>query len=154
MVSVIGIIKQRSVTEARQVFPFTLNPDCILCINLWSQDPWNMTDSKKNDMRDVMNGVSRILTSSGKFLSITFGQPHFRIPIYANSDYGWSLDFKKFGTGFHYYFYVMTKGIDLDMSKLEPYLHCVKNCSSKKSLTLLQETESTEDFIFNIQPDF
>lgn len=51
-----------------------------------------------------------MLTSSGRFISITFAQPHFRKSIYAREHYGWSIRTETFGDGFHFFFYVMTKG--------------------------------------------
>ena len=51
-----------------------------------------------------------IKSRNGRFLSLTFAQPHFRTPFYTKSKYSWSVDYQTFGTGFHYFCYVMTKG--------------------------------------------
>lgn len=51
-----------------------------------------------------------MLTSTGRFISITFAQPHFRKSIYARENYGWNIRTETFGDGFHFFFYVMTKG--------------------------------------------
>ena len=58
-----------------------------------------------------LSEISRVIKSrNGRFLSLTFAQPHFRTPFYTKSKYSWSVDYQTFGTGFHYFCYVMTKG--------------------------------------------
>lgn len=67
--------------------------------------------------------VSRVLRPGGCFISITFAQPHFRKPHYAQEAFGWSLRHATCGdtgdTGaFHYFLYVMRKGQPLDAPDL------------------------------------
>lgn len=54
--------------------------------------------------------VSRVLRPGGRFVSISFAQPHFRKPHYAQPAYGWSLRHETYGTAFHYFLYTMVKG--------------------------------------------
>jgi hypothetical protein len=58
--------------------------------------------------------VSEVLRPGGKFVSISFGQPHFRSKIFARSDYDWSFGFTEIGDSFHFYVYQMVKGERLD----------------------------------------
>lgn len=52
-----------------------------------------------------------LLPSGGRFISITFAQPHFRVPLYvADKQYGWDVSISTFGTGFEYFCYTMTCG--------------------------------------------
>ena len=57
--------------------------------------------------------VSAVLKPGGRFISITFTQPHFRKPLYAKSRWQWSLEVRSFGDGFEYFVYVMVKGGEL-----------------------------------------
>lgn len=62
--------------------------------------------------------MSRVLRPGGRFLSITFAQPHFRAPHYAQEAFGWSLRHAACGDAFHYFLYVMCKGQPLTPSQL------------------------------------
>ncbi|NXD86829.1 EFMT4 methyltransferase, partial [Halcyon senegalensis] len=85
-------------------------------------DPWNVSAQAVASMQRVLEEVSRVLRPGGCFISITFAQPHFRKPHYAQEAFGWSLRHVACGdrdTGtFHYYLYVMRKGQPLDPSDL------------------------------------
>ncbi|MGH0175052.1 UNVERIFIED_CONTAM: hypothetical protein FKN15_069535 [Acipenser sinensis] len=52
--------------------------------------------------------VSRVLQPGGRFISITFTQPHFRKQQYAREEFCWSARHDAYGSGFHYFLYVMT----------------------------------------------
>jgi len=58
--------------------------------------------------------ISRLLKpNGGRFISISFAQPHFRVPLYvADPAYNWDVKVDTFGTGFHYFYYAMTRGLD------------------------------------------
>lgn len=60
--------------------------------------------------------VSRVLRPHGRFISITFAQPHFRKRHYAQPAYGWSVQHTTYGSGFHYFLYTMRKGEELSSS--------------------------------------
>jgi len=67
------------------------------------KSPWVPSELVSSKMNDVLSGVSRVLKKQGKFLSITFAQPHFRSRFYKQF---WSnCKISTFGSGFHYYFY-------------------------------------------------
>ena len=51
----------------------------------------------------------------GRFISITFSQPHFRGPLLFQPDkFAWNLRHWQFGESFHYFFYIATKREDKD----------------------------------------
>ncbi|NXJ75347.1 EFMT4 methyltransferase, partial [Trogon melanurus] len=79
-------------------------------------DPWHVSPRAAAEMHRVLAEVSRVLRPGGCFISITFAQPHFRKPHYAQEDFGWSLRHAACGDGdaFHYFLYVMRKGQPLD----------------------------------------
>ena len=62
-------------------------------------------------MDSCLSEISRVIKSkNGRFLSLTFAQPHFRTPFISKPKYSWGVEYQTFGTGFHYFCYVMTKG--------------------------------------------
>ena len=63
--------------------------------------------------------VSRVLKRSGKFISITFSQPHFRRPLLARTMYSWSIDLTQLGTDFFFFLFTMEKGKQLSESDLD-----------------------------------
>jgi hypothetical protein len=54
--------------------------------------------------------VARVLRGGGRFVSISFGQPHFRRRLLLRLAYGWNLTWTPVGDSFHYYVYCMEKG--------------------------------------------
>jgi len=67
---------------------------------------------------DLLFQVSRVLCKGGRFISITFAQPHFRKRLYAEQNFDWNIHVQTFGDNFHFFFYVMTKGESLSLSDL------------------------------------
>ena len=59
---------------------------------LWSDggSQWDPSESVLSDINASLNEVLRLLKSKGKFISITFGQPHFRLP-HMNRPREWEL---------------------------------------------------------------
>jgi len=52
-------------------------------------------------------------------LSLTFSQPHFRLPFYAKTKkYNWNVSHQSYGTGFQFSCFVMTKGETLKISNM------------------------------------
>jgi len=82
------------------------------------KDPWRMSRPSLEGMQKILSSVSRILKPGGRFISITFAQPHFRVPIYAVTDYKWDARWDTFGETFHYFIYTMTKGLPLSADVL------------------------------------
>lgn len=55
---------------------------------LWSNDdnPWDIPPCVEKDIIATLDGIGRTLTKSGTFVSLSFGQSHFRLPLYSKSD--------------------------------------------------------------------
>jgi len=82
------------------------------------KDPWHISDDGKTLMNRVLTQVSNVLLKGGRFISITFAQPHFRKRLYAEKSFDWNIHVQTFGYGFHFFFYVMTKGEPLSASDM------------------------------------
>lgn len=75
------------------------------------KSPWHSSDDAQKTIDSCLSEISRVIKSkNGRFLSLTFAQPHFRTPFYSKPKYSWGVEYETFGTGFHYFCYVMTKG--------------------------------------------
>lgn len=81
---------------------------------------------------------------------MTFAQPHFRKPLYARAEYGWSIRHQDYGHGFHYFLYVLTKGEELSQedAALEQRVR-LEAAAPPTAAVVFQEAES-EDFLTNI----
>ena len=66
--------------------------------------------SKECRVPRALSQVARVLRDGGRFLSISFGQPHFRRRHLVQLAYGWDLRVTAVGDSFHYYLYRMQKG--------------------------------------------
>ena len=68
---------------------------------------------------ECLSEISRVLKpKDAKFLSLTFSQPHFRLPFYAKTKYNWNVLHESYGTGFQFSCFVMTKGETLKISNM------------------------------------
>ena len=91
------------------------------------------------------------MKKNGKFISITFAQPHFRKLIYAKDKYDWSISQFTIGETFHYFVYVMTKGEK--MSENDKKFYCRKDINAKIDDVncLLLEENYDENYLFKIE---
>lgn len=92
------------------------------------KDPWNVSEQVLHDFALSLTQISRLLKDDGKFISITFSQPHFRIPLLALPSYNWDISFETVGENFHYFVYVMIKGRQLAVQNCE----YVSNAENRK----------------------
>lgn len=95
--------------------------------------------------------VTTILKPGGKFISITFAQPHFRKPMYACDKYNWDVNLSTFGNSFHFFYYVMEKGKQLsekDRKNEEERQKKKEERTSEENFFL--EYDDKEEFILNI----
>ncbi|KAJ4836070.1 hypothetical protein Tsubulata_008975 [Turnera subulata] len=124
----------------------------VLFVN--SGDPWNPRPATVSKVMAMLSGVHRILKPDGIFISISFGQPHFRRPFFEAPEFTWSVEWSTFGDGFHYFFYVLRKAS----------LHGKRTSNNNKmnghaekieipSLPLFQEELEGEDFLFRTSID-
>lgn len=96
--------------------------------------------------------VSNILKDGGRFISVTFSQPHFRKPFLAKTEYNWSISLHTFGNSFHFFFYVMKKGKELNEEDkaLERATKNKANCINKSEEINGEISEDEEDFLLNM----
>lgn len=74
-----------------------------------SGDPWNPRAETLKNVMAMLRQVHRVLKPQGIFVSVTFGQPHFRRPFFSAPEFTWSINWRTFGDGFHYFFYILEK---------------------------------------------
>jgi len=71
-------------------------------------DVWNPPQEVVESCLKEVDEVVRVLRpSTGIFIYLTFGQPHFRRCFLTRSDA--SLEIKEIGDSFHYYLYILRK---------------------------------------------
>ena len=92
-----------------------------------------------------------MLRPNGRFISITWAQPHFRKRLLAKQQYDWSIETQTFGTGFEYFIYMMTKGQSLsdDDLNVQPAAITQTVCEQTESLNCSLPVDC-EDFLNNI----
>ncbi|CAG8507457.1 9261_t:CDS:2 [Ambispora leptoticha] len=78
--------------------------DALMCDK---GDVWNPDEDVVENVKKEVDEVVRVLKPGGKFIYITFGQPHFR-RRHLERDC-WKVEVETFGEVFHYFFYLMTK---------------------------------------------
>ncbi|XP_071783011.1 EEF1A lysine methyltransferase 4 isoform X2 [Centroberyx gerrardi] len=114
------------------------------------KDPWNVSAQTAAFFHQALKEVSRVLKPGGRFLSVTFAQPHFRKRLYARCEYNWSVKHDSYGDGFQYFVYVLTKGEELspeDAALERRLLEEAKDPPTRITTTL---KEDKEDFLSNI----
>ncbi|RAL49364.1 hypothetical protein DM860_012797 [Cuscuta australis] len=112
-----------------------------------SGDPWNPHPVTTERVIKMLKEVHRVLKHNGIFISIAFGQPHFRRRFFNDPEFTWSVEWNTFGETFHYFFYVLKKG----NRSLESYE--VLEPSANPSKSLFQEELDVEDYLFRINTD-
>ncbi|XP_068699197.1 EEF1A lysine methyltransferase 4-like [Montipora foliosa] len=138
-------------------FDVVLEKASIDALLVEEADPWSPSENARMTMDCVFSQVSQILTTGGRFISITFSQPHFRKPLLAKSQYGWSISTSTFGESFHFFFYVMEKGQQLSEDdkflemRVESRRKHAKDCKGRNVTSQEQFTpEDNEEFLCNI----
>ncbi|KMZ64597.1 putative Methyltransferase [Zostera marina] len=111
-----------------------------------SGDPWNPKPETVDKVMSMLENVHEVLKPNGVFISISFGQPHFRRPLFeGRRSFTWSVETNTFGDGFHYFIYTLKKG------KRSPNS---EQCKSEKietpSICYLQDELEGEDYIFRM----
>ncbi|XP_053930777.1 EEF1A lysine methyltransferase 4 [Cuculus canorus] len=117
-----AVMDIRALAFPDATFDVVLEKGTLDVLMVEETDPWDVSPQAAAAMHRVLAEVSRVLRPGGCFISITFAQPHFRKPHYAQEAFGWSLRHAACGDGdagaFHYFLYVMRKGQPLDPSDL------------------------------------
>ena len=71
------------------------------------KDVWNPPETVVQNVLLELSEVYRVLKPGGRFVYITFGQPHFRRRYLER--FSWHLKIDTIGDGFQYFVYIMTK---------------------------------------------
>ncbi|XP_045549578.1 endothelin converting enzyme 2a isoform X1 [Salmo salar] len=103
--------RQLSFTDAS--YDVVLEKGTLDAMLVEEKDPWKVSSETACLIDQVLREISRVLKPGGRFLSVTFAQPHFRKRLYARHDYCWSVRTHSYGDGFQYFLYVLTKGEEL-----------------------------------------
>ncbi|XP_072990887.1 uncharacterized protein [Typha latifolia] len=113
-----------------------------------SGDPWNPNPSTVDKVMKMLECVHKVLKPEGTFISISFGQPHFRRPLFEAPGFTWSIEWNTFGETFHYFVYTLKKGrrslvTEQNQSKIP----------SAPAISMMHEELETEDYIFRTTID-
>lgn len=81
--------------------------DVFLCGS--NEDVWSPSNQARSDVSRELDEVDRLLgNGNSTFFYITFGQPHFRIPLLERPS-SWSIQKVEFGSGIPYFLYMMRR---------------------------------------------
>ncbi len=97
-------------------------------------------------MTAVLTAVHRVLRPTGLFLSISFAQPHFRVPLLLTQH--WSVQIESVGDGLSYFCYMMRRGETPDMAVLDRYLYARRGQSEAAAF----EDHSARAHVLNVLP--
>lgn len=139
----------RSLTFAEGSFDVVLEKGTLDAMMVEEKDPWHVSPETSETVQQVLKQVSRVLKLGGRFISITFAQPHFRKQLYTREEFGWSVRHDAYGSSFHYFLYVMTKGEALSPEERALQTRLDEGEGLQPPLTL--QIPDTEDFLNNIQ---
>ncbi|KAG0486010.1 hypothetical protein HPP92_008105 [Vanilla planifolia] len=113
-----------------------------------SGDPWNPRSETVCRVMKMLKGVHKVLKLDGIFISISFGQPHFRRQQFEAPYFTWSVETKTFGEGFHYFFNILKKGRrSLDDKKVST------ECCTVPRISLFHDDLDDENFLFRFDID-
>ncbi|XP_041030866.1 EEF1A lysine methyltransferase 4 isoform X1 [Carcharodon carcharias] len=143
------IMDAKALEFENESFDVVLEKGTLDAMMVDETDPWNVSQETKENIDQVLKEISRILRKGGRFISITFAQPHFRKQLYAKRDYRWSIKHQTYGTDFHYHFYTMTKGENLssgDQELEDKYLQ-----RAEPKVTAYLQISEDEDYLNNIE---
>ncbi|KAJ1347350.1 hypothetical protein KIN20_002386 [Parelaphostrongylus tenuis] len=90
-------------------FDVVLEKATIESLLVEEKSPWNPSDCALHIVDEVLGSISRVLTSDGVFISVSFTQPHFRVPALLRLPV-WSISVQEIGEDFHYFVYIMQCG--------------------------------------------
>ncbi|KAL0334776.1 UNVERIFIED_CONTAM: eEF1A lysine and N-terminal methyltransferase [Sesamum radiatum] len=104
-----------------------------------SGDPWNPEPATVSKVMAMLEGVHRVLKPHGIFISITFGQPHFRRPFFNAAAFTWSVEWRTFASIFQ------------GERASDNAEHAAK--VDMPSITLFHEELDNEDYLFRTDLD-
>lgn len=135
-------------------FDVVLEKGTLDALMVHEKDPWDISVETLEKIDTILNQVKTILKPGGKFISITFSQPHFRRPLYACSKYNWDVNLSTFGNSFHFFYFVMNKGKCLSEKDQQNEVDRQKR-KQERSLLLHSETvflqnDDSDGFLLDI----
>ncbi|KAJ3675662.1 hypothetical protein LUZ60_004704 [Juncus effusus] len=113
-----------------------------------SGDPWNPNIENVNKVMKMLEEIHKVLKPDGIYISIAFGQPHFRRKFFEAPNFTWSVEYNTFGDEFHYFFYVLRKGkraLGDERNEDKP--------NENMKINMYHEELEGEDFIFRTMID-
>jgi hypothetical protein len=121
---------------------------------------WNPSEELKEKIDLILIQISQCLRSDyGRFISISFQQPHFRRPFLAKEKYQWSIQVHSISDGnesVEYFVYVMTKGEQMseedrlleEGKSTKWYWINQQHTSTEKTTNYVDEVD--DQYLFNI----
>jgi ubiquinone/menaquinone biosynthesis C-methylase UbiE len=85
-----------------QSFDIVLDKGTMDAIMCEKGDVWNVSEELAAKVDAMLSGVTRVLKPGGKYIYITFGQPHFRKPLMLKEKYGWTFQQETIGVFFFF----------------------------------------------------
>ena len=82
-------------TFAPHSFDIVLEKATLDSLVVDCQCPWDFSSPSYQTVRQSLREIKRVLMPGGQFISITFSQPHFRVPLLADQELGWSVEVTK-----------------------------------------------------------
>ncbi|CEF68086.1 Methyltransferase domain-containing protein [Strongyloides ratti] len=131
-------------------FDIVLEKAVIESITTKEKSPWNYSKETSNDLDNIFQSIQRVLKIGGKFISISFTQPHFRIPHMLRYPF-WDIVTDTFGTHFHFFIYVSTLGCKPSKEIFEKYENFLNRKTSDN--LRLNNKEKSELKLNQIQND-
>ncbi|XP_066565937.1 EEF1A lysine methyltransferase 4 isoform X2 [Amia ocellicauda] len=138
----------RKLAFPEDTFDVVLEKGTLDAMMVEEKDPWNVSSETASVLQQVLKEISRVLKPGGRFISVTFAQPHFRKRLYAQEQFGWSIRHWSYGGGFQYFFYVLTKG-----EELSPEDRALERSPAKRdtpSMAAFLEDSDPEDYLNRI----
>ncbi|NXU58861.1 EFMT4 methyltransferase, partial [Turnix velox] len=149
----------RALTFPDATFDAVLEKGTLDVLMVGETDPWHVSPRAVAEMHRVLSEVSRVLRPEGCFISISFAQPHFRKPHYAQEVFGWSLRHvacagvggEEGGGSFHTFVYIMRKGQPLDPADILLGQRLHQPPPEPPSSPPMPPEEEDEDYLLAIQ---
>jgi len=110
------------------------------------KDSWHVSEEAESMIDTILSEVSRVLRPGGRFISVTFAQPHFRIPMLALERLNWDVRTDVLGSHFHYFYFTMTKGQKLSEHNSQMRDAYLRRKSKKYLIVSVSDSED-EDYL-------
>jgi len=101
-----------NMTFSDDTFDIVLEKATLDSLLVEDKSPWAQDTPGKKLVVSSLREVARVMKTGGMFVSITFTQPHFRVPLLCSPGLGWSVEVEEFSRdgGFPFYHMAMEEG--------------------------------------------